>query len=170
MSLPRKLKNMNTFGNGESFLGQVTEVKLPVLTRKMEGYRGGGMSGEVDIDFGQEKLECEHKYGGLMRSILKDYGLTQHDGAMLRWVGAYQREDTGEVESVEVVMRGRHKEIDLGNAKPGDDTEFTVKSTLSYYKLSIAGAVVIEIDPVNMIEMVEGVDRLAAQRRAIGLA
>ncbi|MFL7985020.1 phage major tail tube protein, partial [Xanthomonas vasicola] len=37
-----------------------------------------------------------------------------------------------------------------------------------YYKLTINGATVIEIDLVNMTEIVNGVDLLAAQRRAIG--
>ena len=89
--------------------------------------------------------------------------------AQLRFAGAYQRDDTGAVDAVEVVVRGRHEEIDMGDAKPGDDTEFTVKTAVSYYKLSINGVVEIEIDLVNMIEVAGGVDRLAEQRRAIGL-
>lgn len=169
MSLPRKLKNLNLFGDGESFLGQVASVKLPVLTRAMEEYRGGGMNGPVKIDMGQNALELESKFGGMMRSILRQYGVTRHDGVQLRFAGSYQRDDTGAVDAVEVVVRGRHEEIDMGDAKPGDDTEFTVKTACSYYKLSINGVTEIEIDLVNMIEVVGGVDRLADQRRAIGL-
>lgn len=168
MALPRKLKNLNLFGDGESYLGQVLSVKLPTLTRSMEDYRGGGMSGPVKIDNGQEALELESKFGGLMRSVLRQYGVTRHDGVQLRFAGAYQRDDTGAVDAVEVVVRGRHSEIDLGDAKPGDDTEFTVKTAVSYYKLIINGFTEIEIDLVNMIEIVAGVDRLAEQRRAIG--
>ena len=167
MGLPRKLKNFNLFGDGESYLGQVNEVNLPTLTRKMEAYRGGGMSGEIDIDQGQEKIELEHKYGGIMRSILRQYGVTGHAGVQLRFAGAYQRDDTGGVDAGEVVVRGRHSEIAPGTAKAGDDTEFTVKTTCSYYKLTINGVVEIEIDLVNMIEIVGGVDRRAEQRRAI---
>lgn len=169
MSLPKKLKNLNLFGNGESYLGQVAEVKLPTLTRSMEEYRGGGMSGPVKIDNGQEGIELESKFGGLMRSILSQYGVTAHDGVQLRFAGAYQRDDLGTVDAVEIVVRGRHEEIDMGTAKAGDDTEFTVKTTCSYYKLVINGTTVIEIDFVNMIEVVDGVDRLAEQRRAIGI-
>lgn len=169
MALPRKLKNFNLFGDGESYLGQVVEVKLPTLTRSMEDYRGGGMAGPVKIDNGQEAIELEHKYGGLMRPILRQYGITRHDGVMLRFAGAYQRDDTGGVDAVEIVIRGRHSEIDAGTAKAGDDTEFTVKTSVSYYKLTINGVTEIEIDLINMIETVGGIDRLAAQRRAIGV-
>jgi hypothetical protein len=69
---------------------------------------------------------------------------------------------------VEIVVRGRHSEIDFGSAKAGEDTEFKVKTACSYYKLSINGATVIEIDLLNMVEVIDGTDRLAAQRRAIG--
>lgn len=168
MALPRKLKNLNLFGDGESYLGQVVEVKLPTLTRSMEDYRGGGMSGPVKIDNGQDAIELESKFGGLMRPILRQYGAARHDAVQLRYAGAYQRDDSGAVDAVEIVVRGRHEEIDAGTAKAGDDTEFTVKTACSYFKLSINGVTEIEIDLVNMVEIVGGVDRLAQQRAAIG--
>lgn len=168
MSLPSKLKNLNVFNDGVSYLGLVTEFKLPTLTRKMEEYRAGGMAGPVDIDLGQEKIEAEWKCGGMMRGVLRQYGAVRHNGVQLRFAGAYQREDTGEVDAVEVVIRGRHSEIDAGTGKAGEDTEFSVKTSASYYKLSINGRTEIEIDMVGMICTVDGVDLLAAQRRAIG--
>lgn len=168
MALPRKLKNLNLFNDGESYLGQVVQVSLPDLTRAMEDYRGGGMSGPVKIDNGMEAIAMEWQCGGLMRTVFNQFGITRHDGVQLRFAGAYQRDDTGAVDAVEVVIRGRHSEIKAGDAKAGDDTEFTVKTEASYYKLIINGTTVIEIDFINMVETVNGVDRLAAQRRAIG--
>ncbi|WP_252385024.1 phage major tail tube protein, partial [Escherichia coli] len=41
----------------------------------------------------------------------------------IRFAGSYQRDDTGETVAVEVVMRGRQKEIDTGEGKQGEDTE-----------------------------------------------
>lgn len=169
MALPKKLKNFNVFDDGHNFMGQVNEIVLPKLTRKMEEHRGGGMNGPVDADLGMEKLESEHTYGGLMREIYEQYGVARADGVLLRFAGAYQRDDSDAVDAVEVVMRGRHSEIDPGTAKAGDDTEFKVTSTLSYYKLTINGETVIEIDLLGFIEKVGGVDRLAQQRTAIGL-
>ena len=169
MALPRKLKNFNLFNDGISFIGVAAEVVLPKLTRKVEEFRGAGMNAPVDADMGMEKLEVEHTYAGINRDVFNQFGITRADGVLLRFSGAYQRDDTGEVDAVEVVMRGRHTEIDGGSSKAGDDTEFKVKSSLSYYKLTINGETVIEIDILNMIEIVNGDDRLADQRRAIGL-
>jgi len=169
MALPRILKHFNVFADGVSHAGEVEEITLPKLTRKLEEYRAGGMNGPIDIDLGNEKLELETTYGGLMRDILKQYGTTTVDGAMVRFAGAYQSEDTGGVDAVEIAVRGRHTEVDFGNAKAGSKEPFKVKSSLSYYKLTVNGEDWIEIDHVNFIERVFGVDRLAEQRKAIGL-
>ena len=79
------------------------------------------------------------------------------------------KDDSGEETSIEIVIRGRHEEIDFGNAKAGDDTETTVKTIWSYYKLSIDGQVVIEIDIPGCKEIVNGVDLLEKHRDNIGL-
>lgn len=169
MALPRILKHFNVFADGVTHAGEVEEIDLPKLTRKLEEYRAGGMNGPIEIDLGNDKLEMETTYGGPMREILKQYGTTTVDGAMVRFAGAYQREDSGEVEAVEIVVRGRHTELTFGKAKAGSKDPFKVKSSLSYYKLTVNGEVWIELDHVNFIETVFGVDRLAEQRRAIGL-
>jgi P2 family phage contractile tail tube protein len=169
MALPSTLKNFNLYNEGASYMGQVEEIKLPKLKRKMEDFRAGGMNGPAKVDLGQEGLEAEFVCGGLMQDVLQQYGVCKADGVMLRFAGAYQREDTCAVQAVEIIMRGRHEEIDTGDAKGGDKSKFTVKCALTYYKLSIDGQEVIEIDLLNFIEKVNGEDRLADQRKAIGL-
>lgn len=167
MSLPKKLKNFLVFNDGQSYVGEVSEISLPKIAAKMEDYRGGGMLGEVPIDMGLEKLEMEHTYGGMVVGVLRQMGLVRHDGALLRFTGAYQDDQSGGVTAAELVVRGRHQEIDPGNAKPGADTEWKVKSVLSFLKWSIAGRVEVEIDLVNCVYIVGGVDRMAEIRAAL---
>jgi hypothetical protein len=169
MALPRKLKNFNLFNDANSYLGQVPEFTLPKLTRQMESYRAGGMNGPVKIDLGQGELEAEMTLGGIVRQVFEQYASTRVDGVLLRFAGAYQEDTTGQVSAVEVVMRGRHEEIDLGNAKVGESNDVKIKLTLSYFKLTIDAAPLVEIDMTNMVETVNGVDMLAAQRAAVGL-
>lgn len=170
MALPNTLKNFNAFNDGKSFMGLIEELKLPKLSRKMEEFRGGGMDGPVDIDVGQEKLEIEQVCGGFVVDAYKAYGLTKAAGVLIRFAGAYQRDDTGDVMAVEIVVRGRHKEIDPGDAKGGDKGKTTIKSTLTYYKLTVDGKEVLEIDLLSFLFKVDGTDMLEAQRKAIGLA
>jgi len=169
MGMPRKLKNFNVFYNGDNFIGLCSEVELPKLTRKTEDLQAGGMSGPVKVDLGMEGLEINHTYAGFMTDVYRQWGIPTADLVLMRFAGAYQKDDTGEVDAVEIVVRGRHTEIDPGSAKAGDDTEFKVKSDLSYYKLTVNGEAVVEIDLINMVEVVNGNDRLADIRTAMGL-
>ena len=171
MAVPKKLKMMNLFNEGNSYLGQTGEVTIPKLVRKLEDWRGGGMNGNVKIDLGlgDDITEFNWKLGGIDDLIIEQWGAATVSANMLRFAGSYQRDDTGETTAVEIVVRGRHEEIDFGNQKAGDDTETSVKTIWSYYKLSIDNVVKVEIDIPNMIEMVNGVDLNAKHRANIGL-
>lgn len=169
MALPRTLKNFILFNDGVGYLGEVPEVTLPKLTRKMEEYRAGGMNGPVKLDMGMDGLTLEWTAAGYIRDALAQFGATRHDALQLRFAGALQSDSDSGATALELVCRGRHSEIDPGNAKAGDKTELKFKTELSYYKLSLDGVPVIEIDLVNMIEVVGGVDRLAEVRAALGI-
>ncbi len=169
MALPNKLKNMNLFGDGESWLGQVTETTLPKIARQMEDYRGAGLDAPVKIDMGGQALEMEIKTGGRITALIRKMGTAAIDGVALRFVGAYQADDTGAYISVEVYVRGRIEELDRGTQKVGEATEETVKFHPVYYRETENNAVLAEIDVLNMIYITDGVDRLADMRAAMGL-
>lgn len=97
------------------------------------------------------------------------YAATGVDAVPIRFAGSYQRDDTGETVAVEVVMRGRQKEIDTGEGKQGEDTESKISVVCTYFRLTMDGKELVEIDTINMIEKVNGVDRLEQHRRNIGL-
>ncbi|KAF0863954.1 phage major tail tube protein [Pseudomonas sp. LD120] len=171
MAMPRKLKNLNLFNDGNSYLGVVKSVTLPPLGRKMESYRGGGMNGSVkaDLGFSDDGIQFEWKTGGLDLIALRQFGSVNASGIMLRFSGAFQQDDTGDISTVEVVVRGRHETIEMGDASPGEDTEHSITTTCSYYKLTVDNEDIIEIDLLNFIEKVNGVDMLEKQRNAIGI-
>lgn len=171
MALPKKLKNMNLFNDGGSYAGLVKTVTLPKLGRKLESFRAGGMDGPVKVDLGHsdDGLQMEYSLGGYELIALRQYGAVRVDGVMLRFAGSVQQDDSGNVSAVEIVTRGRHEEIDFGEATPGEDTEHKITTALTYYKLTVDGDTIIEIDLLNMIFIVDGEDLLAAHRKAIGL-
>ncbi|WP_046059708.1 phage major tail tube protein [Paracidovorax citrulli] len=169
MGLPRKLTHFALFQDGVSHVGEVPEVTPPKLTRKMEDYRSGGMNLPVKADYGMEPMEMEWTAAGYMRDLFTSWGAPRHDAVLLRFVGALQRDDAESVDSIEIVVRGRHSELDPGNAKAAEQTAFKVKSALSYYKLIMNGETLIEIDAVALVENVGGVDRLAQVRAILGV-
>lgn len=171
MALPRKLKHLNLFNAGDNWQGLIESVTLPKVTRKFEKYRGGGMAGAVDIDMGLDDgaLDTEFTCGGVEAKLFRQMGTLTVDGVQLRFTGSIQRDDTGEVQAVELVVRGRHKELDSGEWKTGESSTTKVSGTNSYAKLTINGEVLYEIDLVNMIHIVDGTDLMEAHRNALGL-
>jgi len=168
-SIPRVLKNFGVFVDGRGYLGIAAEVTLPKLTRKTEEYRGGGMNAPIELDMGMEKLECDFSLKEPNEEILKLWGLVNHAGAVLRFRGALEADDaSATVTPVEVVVRGRWREIDSGSWKPGDAALMKISVACSYYRYASNGNALIEIDVANMVEKVGGKDRLAAIRNAIG--
>lgn len=171
MALPKKLKMMNLFNEGNSYLGQTGEVTLPKLGRKFEDWRGGGMDGNIKWDNGMsdDMIEFAWKLGGIDPFVISQYGAATVAAFGLRFAGSYQRDDTGETTALEMVVRGRHEEIDFGNAKAGDDTELSIKTIWSYLKITIDGEVYIEIDIPGIIFKVKGVDMYEKHRANIGI-
>ncbi|MFM5138404.1 phage major tail tube protein [Aeromonas rivipollensis] len=172
MALPRKVKQLNIFTDSANWIGEAEDFTFAKLSRKFESYRGGGMPGAVNIDMGLDDsaLDTSFTMGGYSADIIGKMGNSKIDGVALRFAGSIQRDDIGETQSVEVVTRGRLKEIDWGTAKVGDNSQAKVTMVNTYYKLTINGRVIHEIDLLNMIEIgPDGVDRMAEHRAAIGL-
>ena len=171
MALPKKLKHFNLFNDSNLYGGIAKTVTLPKLGRKMEAYRGGGMDGpaKADLGFSDDGIVLEWTLGGWDLVALRQFGAVRADGVMLRFAGSVQRDDDGGVSAVEIVVRGRHEEIDFGEATPGEDSEHKISTACTYYKLSVDGEVITEIDCLNFVFTVDGEDLLAEHRKAIGL-
>jgi hypothetical protein len=167
MALPRKLKNMNLFSEGASYLGLAIAVTPPKLGRKLEEYRGAGMDGTVKLDMGAEPMELEFTLAGPDREILRNYAKPGIAGTFLRFVGAYQDEGTGAVDTVEITARGRYEELDMGEQKIGEGGEFKAKVAVAYYRLEWNGSEEIEIDVLAGVLRVGGVDRMAEITAAV---
>lgn len=168
--LPNILKDFNLFGDGNNWQGLIPELTLPELARRMVEYEGGGMDGPIEVDHGQELMTMEWTAGGLIVDGLFDsFGSPIHDAAMLRFTGSYESDEDGGNIPVEIVVRGRHKTIGMGDASKGDNNTISVTTTISYYKLVVDGEVIIERDVPGYVFIVRGTDRLAQRRRALGL-
>ncbi len=67
------------------------------------------MPGAVDVDLGfdDSALDTEFSIGGTELLLFKQMGKFTVDGIQLRFTGSIQRDDTGEAQAVELVVRGR---------------------------------------------------------------
>ena len=171
MALPRKLKHLNLFLDGENWIGVAEEYTPAKLAMKLEAYRGGGMPGAVHINMGLDDgaLDTEFTFGGYEAALFKKQHQAKIDGVMLRFAGSFQRDDTAQVSAVEIVQRGRIKELDGGTLKTGDNSQQKATMVNTYYKVTVDGEELVEIDLINMIWRVGGEDLMEEHRKAIGL-
>lgn len=167
IQLPKKLKSYTCFVDGIGYAGRVAELEPPKLTLKTEEYRGGGMDFPVDVDMGMEKLDATLTFAEYTPEIFARLGLVDGNLTAVTLRGSIQAK--GDDEEVIIALRGMFKEMDPGTWKAGDDS--TLKSVINahYYKLTISGQDVVEIDLENMIRIINGKDQLASRRKALGL-
>jgi P2 family phage contractile tail tube protein len=161
MGIPRKLKNLNAFVQGGSYLGIIGEFTQPKLAIAMEDWRGGGMLGPIKIDHGLEAMEAELTFGGHEAELIRLFGTPDVGGVRIRLVEAFQADDGSAAQAVEIYLAGRWSEIDPGTSKPKDDTSHKYKAPLAYYRRVVDGVTEVEIDMLAGVFMVYGVDRYA---------
>ena len=169
-SLPNKLKLFELFVNGFSLGKKAKNVTLPTLTRTMEDFRGGSMSGSVAIDLGNEPMELSFTCSGAEFDLIKHYAAKTVNTTMFRFAAAYQCDDTASTNSVDIVVRGRIKELNFGSQETGALGETSVTVACTYYKLTKNGVILAELDPLNCIEIINGTDMLSEAKAALGMA
>lgn len=167
--LPRTLKNFNIFTNGLNWAGVAQSIQIPKISRKMEDFRGAGMIGDVALAMGYEKLEGEITYAGFDSNHYKQMGTNSISGLPVRYVGVYERQDTGDMQHVEIYLRGRAKELDSGEVKNGEKTEVKMSFAYTYFRIEVEGEVLVELDLVNGTEIFGDSDLAESTKELLGL-
>ncbi len=168
--LPKIIKAFNAFFEDESWAGTFDEVTVGKIARKTEDYRGAGMAAAIKVDMGYEMPEISINLKEYNSKLIKAWGECETDGVLLRLMAGAKTDGPGcKTDRIEIVLRGRPNDIDFGSWKPGEMTDSKMMFCPAYFKLSINGEELIELDPVNMIENVGGLDRYEKLRTAIGI-
>ena len=166
--LPRVLKGFNAFINGDNQHGVLVEITRPKIARKTEDYTPGGGMGEMTIVHGFEKLTMEITSKGYDADMLKSMS-GSIGGKLLRYQGALQEEDGTGYQVLKGEARGRITEADPGSDKQGEGGEHKFTVELVYWKESVDGAPIVEIDVIANKAAFGGNDERAGLRSALGL-
>jgi len=161
-------KNFNLFLDGFGYAGNVEEYQPPTLAVQVEDFRAGGMDTSVALDMGQEKLEATFKLSKITADALRLWGVGQGQTFSLVVRGALEDLD-GTVKAEVFTQRGTIRSIEHDAITSGAKSAVTLTMDIREYAYDIDGLRVHDIDVLNMKRIVNGVDRLAAQRAAIGL-
>jgi P2 family phage contractile tail tube protein len=167
----RKLTNANVYFDGTSYLGKVEEVNLPEVQFKQAEHKALGMHGSLDIPTGMDKMELKMKW-----STVDAVAMKKVSNAYKAWnfqvrssVDRYEADGRTAQESYVAYFRGMPRNIAGQNFKQHDNVEAESNFTITYYKLEINGNSIYEIDVLNNIYKVDGVDLLATYRANLGV-
>lgn len=166
--LPRQLKNFNCYLDGTSYAGLASEVQLPELSVNTADYRGGGMDAPEAVDMGMEALSATVTLAEYNQQMLKAFGVIDHRAVNLQFRGAIQREGEDAVPVI-AEMTGRFTAHNPNAWESGSNAPVAGTFRCSYYKLTVDGETIYEIDVENMKRIIGGEDQMASIRGAIGI-
>lgn len=166
---PRILKNFNTFVNGRGKAGVVEKIELPELDFTQEAYRAGGMDAETEVDMGQKAMTAKFTFCDIEPADLSLVGIINGNSVRTTSRGAYVRDSDGTTVAVVCELAGKFKKVSMEGWESGKKANQDYEMAVNYYRLNVAGQDIVEIDVINMVRRIGGVDQLAAVRAAIGL-
>lgn len=152
------------YRSGNKLIGFTGEVELPAVTMITDTLEGAGTGGNMDVPvIGlTDNMEVQVPYMAITKDMMSMANPNQAADLTLR--GAIQGTDpaTGKIAyaPIAISMRGIVKEINPGTVKAGAKMESNIALTLSYYKITIDGETILEIDKLNGIFVVNGEDVL----------
>ncbi len=162
--------NANLYMNGASFLGQVEEIQVPDIPIKTVDHKALGMVGTLEFFSGIDKMEGSVKWNSMYaqaRITALNY-TTMNDIQVRSSVDGY--DGTGRKTQVPLViyLKVMFKNVPGGMWRQHENVDVTSKFNAFYYKENLNGQDIVEIDVLNNIYKVNGVDLLATYRNNIG--
>ncbi|WP_299144149.1 phage major tail tube protein [uncultured Tateyamaria sp.] len=162
------LKYLNLIADGRGYAGKLEEYNAPDLVVSTEEFRGGGMDAPIDIDMGQEKMTTSYVLTSYDSDILALWGIKDGSSVQLTARGSLESPD-GTTTAVAHHMQGKIISVARGTWGSGNKPSLTITQTLTYYREIHGARTLHEIDVINMVRIIDGVDQLAEHRANIGL-
>lgn len=165
MAYPRTIRSYNAFLDGTTYYGLAVEATLPNLTLVTEDHRGAGMDQAIAIDMGMERMTCDINFAEYRPELIKRFGTK----ARLVLRPAAVGEDSFEADSHVYTIGARWTGVEPGKLKQGALSLLMLKGSVDYFRIEQNGTELVEIDVVNAVRKIGGVDQLASIRKAMGL-
>lgn len=166
-----RVSNANAYVNGLSWLGAVAETEVPQLKTLMSEHNALGMVGKIKLPTGLDTLEAKFKftsyYGDILRTVGNPYRATkvQIRANVEEWNGEGLATETPLV----IHYTGNFINPNYGKFKQHDNVELDAEMNVWFLKVVLGEEVLTEVDVMNNIWKVSGVDILANYRRNLGL-
>lgn len=170
MAADNLLKNWSITVDGIGKAGNCGAYKAPDLKLKVLDFQAGDMDAPIPIDDGMEALEASYSIYGMDEQSYRLFGFMRGREVSVKARCAFENMQ-GQVKSCVDELRGLIISVEPDEKATGSQKEKMQKVTmrLSYFKSTYDNTVLVEIDPVNHVRKLGGVDTLAEIRRAMSV-
>ena len=167
--LPEVLNNFNIYDDkAKKLIGVSGEVELPELEAITDTLEGCGVLGEIeDPVTGQfSSATIKIPFAVLYESLFSILNTTKPPQLTLRASMQCMDPSTGETDyyPVKIVVRGKAKTTTMGKVVKGKKMEAEVEMEILYIKVQINNKTAIELDKLNSVFILIGVDMMAKIR------
>lgn len=169
--IPTVLTNAAVYKDGGALLG-VGSVEMPNFEYMTESIAGLGIAGELDtpVTGHFKSMSLKIKWNSTSEAAMQ---LLEGAAHQIDVRGSIQKYDAGSGkyidEPVKVVVKGPPKNVGIGKFEPGKKMEPETELEVYYLKLWQNGKESVEVDKLNFIFRLNGVDKLAQVRRNLGM-
>ena len=162
--------NFALYEDGTEYLGMAS-VTMPTLSNKVQNISGAGLGGDIEaVILGHiDALTLGLNFRTTTEQAVR---LSEPRRHTIDLRVAQETEDpvnnSIDVPTEKHVMVVIPKTHNVGNIAPSSPSNGSGEYAVRYWATWLNGVKVREIDPMNMIYMVDGVDYLASVRKALG--
>lgn len=169
--VPERITALRAYLDGSSDLLGVVDVTLPSLQNLTETVSGAGIAGEFESPtIGQfQSMKVTLSWRTITSEQVK---LSRQRAQRLDLRGANQIYDAANggysTKAVRIVVQGPTTNNEFGKLAANSTTDGSTEIEAVYLKLQIDGKTLIEIDKLNYVCIIDGVDYLKETRQALG--
>lgn len=169
--ISEKMINFRAYDGVLGELLGLVDAELPTLEAMSESITGAGIAGEVDSPtlghYGPMSMTLKWRTSEpqALKLLAPKSHAIELRGSIQRWNAS-----AGEFETtaLKVVTRAVPKSSPLGTLTPGGAQEPSAEFSVRYIKVFLDGKTYLEVDPINFICVIDGVDYLAKVRTDLG--
>lgn len=168
-NIPEVINCFNVYNGGNKLIGLSGEISLPDFQSLTETISGSGILGEFETTVAGmfSSMEMEIPFRILDDDIFSFMDPTKSVNLTLRASEQYTVKSTAAVDykGLRVVIRGRKKNFKPGTVKNGAQMGASITTEILYILIELNGKKMIELDKLNGVYIVNGVDLLRKVRK-----
>lgn len=165
--IPEKINEYNVYLDGAKMIGIAASSTLPEVNMQTSKVSGVGVNGEIDSPtLGQfESMEQEIQFNTLYSSAVDMLNpLTRVNLTFRAAQQVYDKNGGYVFKSLRIVEMGRVKKFKPGKLEKSEGMEASITLELTYLLIEVDGVLILEVDKLNQVYKVNGVDMLADVR------